>query len=230
MQIALNKLETLDSSKNNFLKIISHEIRTPLNGIVGASFLLKSMADTPDKKEFFNMFELSIKRLESFSYAALQITELQTKTGQLPRQPAAINDLINEAKNISLVEQNRKVTIELKDVPGTIPVNKVLFVTALVKLFDNSIRYSPVGSQITLKVLSAPDGIMFRLMDEGAGFSEEVLLRKFELFVTGASHIDKNPGMSLPLVKFIIEGHGGKIDLYNNPSGGAVVDFIIPAV
>ena len=44
---ALLKVESLDKSKDNFLKIISHEIRTPLNGIIGASFLLKSMAVSP---------------------------------------------------------------------------------------------------------------------------------------------------------------------------------------
>ncbi len=228
LQIALSKLQTLDTSKNNFLKIISHEIRTPLNGIVGASYLLKLMADTPDKKEFFDMFEISIKRLENFSYVALQITDLQVNTGRVPRQPVELKDLVDEAKNIALIEHHHRFTLETNDVQQTIAVNKVLFVTALIKLFDNAIRFSPQDSTITLQVMQQAEGIRFKLTDQGPGFSEEVLLRKFELFVTGEAHTDKNPGLSLPLVKFIIEGHGGKIDLYNNPSVGAVVDFIVP--
>ncbi len=228
LQNALAKLQTLDSSKNNFLKIISHEIRTPLNGIVGASYLLKLMADTPDKKEFFDMFEISIKRLENFSYVALQITDLQVNTGQVPRQPVQLANLLAEARNISIIEHHHRFTLETNDINQTIAVNKVLFVTALTKLFDNSIRFSPQGSTISLQVIPQSEGIRFKLMDQGPGFSEEVLLRKFELFVTGEAHTDKNPGLSLPLVKFIIEGHGGKIDLYNSPSGGAVVEFFIP--
>jgi len=230
LQNALSKLQTLDSSKNNFLKIISHEIRTPLNGIIGATFLLRQMADTADKKEFFDMFEISIKRLENFSFSALQITELQANTGQVPRQQIGMNELFNEAKNISLIEQHRMFSLESADLNKMLFVNKALFVTALVKLFDNSIRYSPQDSRITVRVSEQAGGIRFMVMDEGPGFSDEVLLRKFELFVTGETHIDKNPGLSLPLVKFIIEAHGGKIDLYNNPSGGAVVDLTIPGV
>ena len=230
LQNALSKLQTLDSSKNNFLKIISHEIRTPLNGIIGATFLLRQMADTADKKEFFDMFEISIKRLENFSFSALQITELQANTGQVPRQQIGMHELFNEAKNISLIEQHRVFSLDSADLNRMLFVNKALFLTALVKLFDNSIRYSPQDSRVTVRVSEQVGGIRFMVMDEGPGFSDEVLLRKFELFVTGETHVDKNPGLSLPLVKFIIEAHGGKIDLYNNPSGGAVVDFTIPGV
>lgn len=228
LQNVLTKVETLDKSKDNFLKIISHEIRTPLNGIIGASFLLKTMATSPEQKEFFDMLDISLKRLESFSYAALQITQLQASGKQFPKQQVEVVGLVEEAKTIALAGQQRQFALESADIPP-LNVNKELFLTALVKLLDNSIRYTPLGSIITLKVQQRLNGIHFTLMDQGPGFSPEVLLRKFELFVTGETHVDKNPGMSLPLVKFIIEVHGGSIDLYNNPGGGAVVEFYIPS-
>ncbi|MEI6457242.1 MAG: hybrid sensor histidine kinase/response regulator [bacterium] len=230
LQQALTKLQTLDKSKDNFLKIISHEIRTPLNGIVGASFLLRQMSDTPEKKEFFDMLEISINRLESFSFAALQITELQAKTGQVPFEQVEMKDLIEEAKKISLIDQQRGYRLEEFNAPQQVQVNRVLFVTALVKIFDNAIRYSPQGSAVTTRISKEENGFRVKIEDEGKGFSEEVLLRKFELFVTGETHVDKNPGLSLPLVKFIIEAHGGTIDIYNTPGRGAVVDIFIPQV
>jgi len=229
LQNVLSKVESLDRSKDNFLKIISHEIRTPLNGIIGASFLLKSMITTPEQTEFFNMLDISLKRLESFSFAALQITQLQASDNRFPKQQVEVRELVEEARTIALAGQQRQFVLESDDVPP-INVNKELFVTALVKLLDNSVRYSPADSVITLRVQNAGSGIHFKLTDQGTGFSPEVLLRKFELFVTGETHMDKNPGMSLPLVKFIIEVHGGSIDLYNNPGGGAVVEFFIPGL
>ncbi|MCX6240784.1 MAG: response regulator, partial [Bacteroidetes bacterium] len=224
---ALLKVESLDKSKDNFLKIISHEIRTPLNGIIGASFLLKSMAVSPEQKEFFEMLDISLKRLESFSYAALQITQLQASGNFFPKQHVDVHEIVEEANKIALADQQRRFFLESEDIPP-LNVNKDLFVTALIKLLDNAIRYSPADSLITLKVHKQANGLHFKLTDEGPGFSPEVLLRKFELFVTGETHVDKNPGLSLPLVKFIIEAHGGRIDLSNNPSGGAVVEFYIP--
>ncbi len=229
LQNALTKVQTLDSSKDNFLKIISHEIRTPLNGIIGASFLLKSMATSPEQIEFFDMLDISLKRLESFSFAALQITQLQASGNTFPKQQLEVGELVEEAKTIALAGQQRQFFLETTEIPP-MHVNKDLFLTALVKLLDNAIRYSQSGSAIVLKVQKQANGIHFKLTDQGPGFSPEVLLRKFELFVTGETHVDKNPGMSLPLVKFIIEVHGGNIDLYNNPSGGAVVEFYIPEI
>jgi two-component system, sensor histidine kinase and response regulator len=228
LQTSLSKLETLDKSKDNFLKIISHEIRTPLNGIIGASFLLRSMITTPDQQEFFDMLDVSLKRLETFSFAALQITELQAKANNLPHSPETISSLIDEAKLITHIGQQRTFVVEAGDLPETIAVNKVLMVTALVKLLDNAIRFSPQGSKVTIQVTPENGELRFRIIDEGSGFPEAVLLRKFEPFITGETHVDKNPGLSLPLVKFIIESHGGRIDLYNNPAGGAVVEFYIP--
>lgn len=229
LQNSLTKLETLDGSKDNFLKIISHEIRTPLNGIIGASFLLRSMITTPDQQEFFDMLDISLKRLENFSFAALQITELQAKANNLPRAPETISSLIEEAKLITHIEQQRNFVIETGALPETITVNKVLMVTALVKLLDNAIRFSPQGSKVTIQVSQESGELRIRVVDEGNGFPDSVLLRKFEPFVTGETHVDKNPGLSLPLVKFIIEAHGGRIDLFNNPAGGAVVEFYIPS-
>lgn len=208
---------------------MSHEIRTPMNAIIGASFLLRSMAKTPDQLEFFDMLDISLKRLESFSYSALQITELQARSNQLPYTQETIPSLIEDAKLITHIDQQRTVVVESGALPKTISVNKVLMVTALVKILDNAIRFSPQGSKVTIGINSDSNGgVRFRISDEGTGFPYEVLLRKFELFLTGETHVDKNPGLSLPLVKFIIESHGGKIDLYNNPSGGAVVEFYIP--
>ncbi len=228
LQNILTKVETLDKSKDNFLKIISHEIRTPLNGIIGASFLLKSMVTSPEQIEFFDMLDISLKRLESFSFTALQITQLQASGNTFPKKLLEVRELVEEAKTIALAGQARQFVLESADVPP-LNANKELFVTALVKLLDNSVRYSPPGSTITLKVQQRSNGVHFTLTDQGPGFSPEVLLRKFELFVTGETHVDKNPGMSLALVRFIIEVHGGNIDLYNNAEEGAVVEFYIPA-
>lgn len=224
---ALGKVESLDSSKDNFLRIISHEIRTPLNGIIGASQLLKMMISTPDQQEFFDMLEVSLKRLESFSFTALEITELKASGKEIPRQKLNLAEFIKESAQISRIDHERKFILE-SDGVESISINKELLLTAIVKLFDNALRFSPAGSSVILKVQSESRGVHFTLTDQGQGFPQEVLLRKFEPFVTGATHIDKNPGLSLPMVKFVIESHGGEIDLHNHAEGGAVVEFYIP--
>lgn len=229
LQETLGKVENLDKSKDNFLRIISHEIRTPLNGIIGASSLLRSMITDPEQEEFFKMLEISLHRLENFSFAALQITELQARSSDLSRTSVDVAEMIEEAALITHIGEHRLFVKDLAGINPPLQANKVLMVTALVKLFDNAIRYSPQGSEVRVEVKPQTDGIRFRITDRGPGFSPEVLSEKFGLFVTGVTHTDMNPGMSLTLVKFIIGRHGGKIDLFNHPEhGGALVEFYLP--
>jgi len=229
LEQAFSKLESLDKTKNEFLKIISHEIRTPLNGILGASFLLKEMANTAEQKEFFEMFDISIRRLESFAFTALQIAELQALNNQPPKKPCMVTEIMDEINKIIGFEQHkRSLVINISQGTGAIMVNKVLFITALTKIFENSMRFCPISGTVTVAVTREIEGTHFVISDDGPGFPQEVLLRKFEPFVTGVSYVDSNPGMSLYMVKFIIEGHGGKIDIYNGKPNGAVVDFFIP--
>ena len=77
LQKANNALQKLDDSKNDFLKSISHEIRTPLNGIIGSLNLLRGLNEDTYFNEVIELLDVSVTNLERYSYAALQIANLQ---------------------------------------------------------------------------------------------------------------------------------------------------------
>ena len=79
--------------------------------------------------------------------------------------------------------------------------------------------------QITLHTAAQRDEIHLRVEDNGAGFSESVLARAFEPYVTTKT---KGTGLGLAIVKKIVEEHGGRIALENNESGGARVNIRLP--
>jgi len=81
--------------------------------------------------------------------------------------------------------------------------------------------------QITLHTAVQRDEIHLRVEDNGAGFSESVLARAFEPYVTTKT---KGTGLGLAIVKKIVEEHGGRIALENNESGGARVNIRLPLV
>lgn len=230
LETAMKKLESLDKTKNEFLRIISHEIRTPLNGIKGSIFLLKEGIVDPVQQEFVEMLETSISRLDHFALTALQIAGLQSSGKPLEKSMVTLREITAELN--SFKDRHAKpVQFEIDTDPSItdLAVNKNLFLTALINIYRNAIHFSPPEGKIRMTVTREEEGIHLVLTDEGPGFSEAVLLHKFEPFVTGETHMDENPGLSLALVKYIIEAHGGKADLYNQATGGAVVDFFIPA-
>ncbi len=98
---ANEELNQLDAIKVQFLNMLSHEIRTPLNGIKGSIQLLKSRIENEELIQFFNILDLSVTRLEKFSYTALLITRLNSKKHRL------------ELSSVNLPEQIEYCLLEL---------------------------------------------------------------------------------------------------------------------
>jgi hypothetical protein len=67
--------------------------------------------------------------------------------------------------------------------------------------------------------------IHLRVLDNGAGFSENALSRVFEPYMTTKT---KGTGLGLAIVKKIIEEHGGRITVENHVNGGACVNISLP--
>lgn len=65
------------------------------------------------------------------------------------------------------------------------------------------------------------------IADNGPGFPVEMLPRVFEPYVTTKA---KGTGLGLPIVKKIVDEHGGTIEIHNAPEGGARMDIALPLV
>ncbi len=81
---------------------------------------------------------------------------------------------------------------------------------------------SPAAAEVVLRTQSNTDGRRVRMsvMDCGAGFPDHILKRAFEPYVTTKT---KGTGLGLAVVKKIVDEHGGRIDITNRLSSGAVV-------
>jgi nitrogen fixation/metabolism regulation signal transduction histidine kinase len=85
---------------------------------------------------------------------------------------------------------------------------------------------APELSVSTSRVLdSTPEFIELRIADRGRGLPADQIDRVFEPYVT---HKNKGTGLGLAIAKKIIEEHGGKIWLENNPDGGACSVMRLP--
>ncbi len=74
---------------------------------------------------------------------------------------------------------------------------------------------------------SVEGGVQLSVRDNGCGFSEEIKTRVFEPYVTTKS---KGTGLGLPIIKKIVEEHGGIIHIENRQPQGAQVSILLPTV
>jgi two-component system, sensor histidine kinase and response regulator len=220
------KLIDLDKAKSEFLNLISHEIRTPLNGILGPLEMLKGPVYASEIGSLIEMLDGSVRRLERFSLDALLITRLKTKGSEIKRESISLSKLFNEvvnensekiqSKNISI---NRKFDLKHDFVLGETDLIK----KSILNILDNSIFFSPQKGSIDVTIYLDGSFNILEVRDHGEGFTSRTKEHLSELFTLADKYRDNSKGIGLPIVKMIMEAHGGDVILENHARGGALV-------
>ena len=226
LDLANKELAVLDNAKSDFLKLISHELRTPLNGILGFTNFLINKIDSPELVEYLQYLDESAKRLEQFSYQALLITQLKAGKFKIQKEKIPLVALYNKTTaHIQEKIDKKTITVHYEhDMPfDFIKGDEKLITICFQHLFDNSVKYSPIGGDVIISVFSDEQSTVCEFVDHGAGFTSKVLDNPFLPFVNAEKHIDKNTGLNLLLVKLIMDAHNGKIEIFNNRDKGATV-------
>jgi PAS domain S-box-containing protein len=84
-----------------------------------------------------------------------------------------------------------------------------------------------VQPKIILQTENIQNSIKLTVMDNGSGFTEQMITRAFEPYMTSK---EKGTGLGLPIVKKIVEEHGGTISIANRESGGACIGIVFPYI
>jgi len=230
--------EVANRLRDEFMTALSHELRNPLNSILGWARILK-------KKESLEpqVMERGIDAIITSSETQSNLIEDLLDIGRIisgkfrfdmhPVNP--VNLLSAAVESILPVAEHREIEIRLsideravhKRVSGDL--NRLL--QALLNLFSNAIKFSDVGGDVTASVSVVDDFIEFKIEDKGMGISPEFLPFVFERFRQDSRqpNISAGLGLGLPIVRAIIEIHGGRVSAESEGTGkGSVFRIVLP--
>jgi signal transduction histidine kinase len=131
-------------------------------------------------------------------------------------------------------EPARKKNIALElDCPsdiGAIFADERRLKQALFNVLSNSVKFTSVEGAITVSARRREDHVILTFTDTGIGISEDERSRVFLKFERGSSPEARRQGagLGLPLVKSLIELHGGNVDLESEPGVGTKVTCVLP--
>ena len=94
----------------------------------------------------------------------------------------------------------------------------------LIKNASEAIGGAP-GGRIALSWRETTDGVEISVADNGPGLAQEVRGRLFQPFTSTKAF---GMGIGLAICRTIVEGHGGRLSVEDNPGGGAVFRIILP--
>lgn len=105
--------------------------------------------------------------------------------------------------------------------------------TALVKMLDNAVAYSPDGSAVTVTVGESKDGgqAVIRVIDRGAGIAQNEQTRVFERFYRGTNQNERTRdgiGLGLAIVKHVALTHHGSASVWSRLHQGSTFVLSLP--
>ena len=226
---ANDELQKLDDTKADFMKLISHEINTPLNGIIGFTGILKEELVDHEFYKMLEYLEISAKRLEKFAQVSLLVTELRTKEKALVCKEIEIGTFLEEIVYLfsqSIKEKDVRIVLNRKE--SKIYGEARLIKMCIERLLHNAVRYSLPDGVVTINVNICTNFVCLEFKDFGAGFPDKILKNPYKLFTIGDEHRDEDKGISLTLIKMIMDAHNGEIKIKNNETVGATVLLKFP--
>ncbi|HKX26309.1 MAG TPA: CHASE2 domain-containing protein [Blastocatellia bacterium] len=231
----ITKRVELDRMKTETLQLVSHELRTPLTSIQGLSnVLIKFPVAADESSEMLKTIHSEAVRLRETINRYLDLTRLESGAQRLHLAPVSCQTLIAECvRNLSLLAAERQIEL-VAQIDAEVPILQVdaqLLRQAVNNLLSNAIKYSPPETRILITAELRHAQAVIGVRDQGFGIPDEARERIFEKFYRlerdAASGII-GTGLGLPLVKEIVEQHGGRITFESAPPAGSTFLLHLP--
>ena len=218
--IYLHEAKINSRFKDELLAVVSHELKTPLTSILLRIQMLKRNSVGPEQiQKSLNSMEDSAKiqtrLIEDLLDAAKIITGKFTihpgATDLSSVVSAAIETIRDSADKKGIIIQSTGLDETYPFQGDTMRLQQVIW-----NILSNSVKFTPEGGSIFVKVTQNISSYVIRLSDNGTGIEKSFLPHLFERFAQHESKIGKPSsglGIGLSLVKTIIELHKGSIEV-----------------
>jgi len=227
----LERLEVLFTSQQRFLADVSHELRTPLTVIKGNVDLMRRMKKFDE--ESLTSIDQEAGRLTRLVGGLLLLA--QAESGKLPLnlKPVELDLLVTEVFQEMRVISGGKVHVHLNEIDQLV-VNgdRDRLKQVFINLVANAVQYTPQGGDIFLSLAKVGDQARIICRDTGPGIPAIDLPHIFERFYRAEKSRTRGQGtgfgLGLSITKWIVEHHGGRIEVSSKENQGTTFAIWLP--
>ncbi|HJL14275.1 MAG TPA: ATP-binding protein [Sandaracinaceae bacterium LLY-WYZ-13_1] len=232
----VTSLKDADRIRRDFVANASHELRTPLTAIRGFAETLRDGA-LEDPAAGARFVEAILRHTVRLQRLAEDLTGLaQAESPQHGYEEALIDVRAVCAESASSLEPyaRRKqvvVRLEMPDDAVVVELSARALEHVLINLVENAIKYSPMGTDVVVRVEPSEDHVGIEVCDEGVGIPEEAQERIFERFYRvdeGRSRDEGGTGLGLSIARNHVERMGGTLEVESAPGEGSCFRVVLP--
>ena len=237
---AARRAEAANLAKSRFLAQMSHELRTPLNAILGSSEVMKNQLlgqhVVPSYGEYAGDIHDSGQHLLTLINEILDLSRIEAGRYELNEEAINVVHVAEECHHLLKIRATgRGITIHdlyEADLPKIWADERAVRQICL-NLLSNAIKFTPQGGEIWIKIgWTASGGQYISVRDTGPGIPEEEIPVVLSSFGQGSNAIksaEQGAGLGLPIVKGLIDLHGGSFTLRSKLREGTEVIVTFPA-
>ncbi len=227
----LERLENLFTSQQRFLADVSHELRTPLTVIKGNVDLMRRMKQLDE--ESLSSIDQEAGRLTRLVGGLLLLAQAESGKLSLNMKSVELDTLLLEVFHEMRILAGGKVRIKVADI-DQIQVNgdRDRLKQVLLNLVGNAIQYTPQGGEVILSLAKIGEQARIIVRDTGPGIPAEDLPFIFERFYRAEKSRTRSKaggfGLGLSIAQWIVENHGGTIEVESKEGGGTTFAIWLP--
>ena len=225
-----------ERQRTNLIATLSHELKTPLTSLsIGAELMAESARSevSARQRELLETIRNDIERLTAIADNLLDASRTSFARIGVERRPILLDRVIGEVcRPLELQAAEKSITLEVRSCERPIPIfgDPIKLPWVITNLVGNSLRYTPAGGRITIKL--EREGAIARTIvtDTGSGIAPELMPRIFEPYAqfSETGFAMGSAGLGLYIAKEIVEAHNGRIFAHSDRGHGTMFTIEIP--
>jgi PAS domain S-box-containing protein len=202
---------------------VGHELRNPLGVIGNSAYYLKMKLKDADEKvqKHVDILKREVNRANRIISDLLDFSRVRSPS----LEEGNVNSIIKETLADIKVPENISLETQLNEELPIILVNPDQIRRVFLNIISNAVQAMPEGGRLDIKTGVKDDFAEIMLRDTGEGIPKEHLQKIFEPLFTKKA---KGIGLGLTIVKSIVEGHKGKIEVESEVGEGTTFTIKLP--
>ena len=228
------ELDRQEQFKAAFIRVAAHQLRSPVTAIQSLLTILIKGYAAPDQQQDFLQRALDrsqdlLKMVDDLVSLAAVSAEQEGK----PREILSLADVLNQVLPLLRAEAEEKriaCIVEIRQL-GKVKAHPEQMSQLWANLISNAIQYTPPGGQVRIRLEVKDQWAVGTVEDTGIGIAAEYQSQIFEEFYRTPQAKQMKPrgtGLGLPLVKQIVQGHHGIVEVESTPGKGSRFTFRLP--